>query len=71
VHVTAGDVERRVMLADRLLVRAFQEAVDLAVGIVLKLDLPHAELVGGAVPCSLGYLVDGFRRQLQVIVEIQ
>src|ERR1035438_8347467 len=70
VHVAAGDVQRLVMLADRLLIRAFQEAIDLAVGVVVKLNLPHTELVGSAVPRSLGYLVDGFLRQLQVLVEI-
>src|SRR5258708_10906815 len=58
------------MLADRLLVGALQEAVDLAVGVVVELNLPHTELIGSAVPRSLGYLIDGFLRQLQVLVEI-
>jgi hypothetical protein len=70
VRVTAGDAERRVMVADRLLARALQEAVNLAVGVVIELDLPHAELVGSPVPRSLGYLVDGFLRQLQILVKI-
>src|ERR1700728_291199 len=58
------------MVADGLLIRSFQEAVDLAVGVVIKLNLPHAELVGCAVPRSLGYLVDGILRQLQVLVAV-
>src|ERR1039457_4169883 len=70
LHVAAGDVQRLVMLADRLLIRAFQEAIDLAVGVLQKLNLPLTELVRSAVPRSLGYLVDGFLRQLQVLVEI-
>jgi hypothetical protein len=70
VHVAAGDARRLVMCADRLLVRAFQEAVDLAVGVVVTLDLPHAELVGSAGPCPGGYLVDGLGGELRVIAEI-
>src|SRR5258708_9390733 len=58
------------MLADRLLIGALQEAIDLAVGVVVQLNLPHTELIGSAVPRSLGYLIDGFLRQLQVLVEI-
>jgi hypothetical protein len=69
VHVPAGDVQCLVMLADRLFVRAFQEAIDLTAGVVVKLNLPHAELVRSAVTRSLGYLVDGFLRQLQVLVK--
>lgn len=69
VHVAAGDAQRLVMPADRLLIRAFQEAVDLAVGVVVTLDLPHADLVGGADPRACGYLLDGLGRELQVIVE--
>jgi hypothetical protein len=70
VHVAAGNVKGIMVLADRLLIRAFQEAIDLAVGVVVELNLPHAELVGGAVPRSLGYLVDGILRQLEILVEI-
>jgi len=58
------------VVADGLLVRAFQEAVDLAVGVVVELDLPHAELVGGAVPRPLGDLEDGFGGQLEVVVVV-
>ncbi len=58
------------VVADGLLVRALEEAVDLAVGVVVELDLPHAELVGGAVPRPLGYLLDGFGGQLEVVVVV-
>src|ERR1035438_1894413 len=58
------------MLADRVLVRTLQEAVDLAVGVMVKLDLPYTEVVGGALARSLRYLVDRFLRQLQVVVKI-
>jgi hypothetical protein len=37
---------------------------------VVKLDLPHAELVGGAVSRPLGDLLDGFGGQLEVLVVI-
>src|SRR5258708_6729877 len=70
VHVPARNVKRRVLLADRLLIGALQEAIDLAVGVVVQLNLPHTELIGSAVPRSLGYLIDGFLRQPQVLVEI-
>src|ERR1700683_2546577 len=70
VHVTARDIQCLVMLADCFLVRAVQQAVNLALGVVVKLDLPHAELVDDTVPRSLSYLVDGFVRKLQIIVVI-
>ena len=70
VNVAARDAERLVVFADRVLVRPFEQAVDLAVGVVVKLDLPDAELVGGALPCSLRDLVDAFGGKLQVIVEV-
>src|SRR3984885_5924549 len=70
MHVAAGNIEGLMMVADGLLVRSFQEAIDLAVGVVVELNLPHAELVGGAVPRSLGYLVDGILRQLQILMEV-
>lgn len=68
VHVAAGDVQRRVMPANCLLARAVQKAVDLAVAIVIQLNLPHTELVGSAVPRSPGYLLDGGRRQCRAEV---
>jgi len=58
------------MLADRLLVRTFEQAVHLAVGIVEQLDLPNAKLVRHSVARSLRYLVDGLLRKLKVIVVI-
>src|SRR5215469_1828662 len=58
------------MPANRLLVWTLQKAVDLAIGVVVQLDLPHAELVGSALACPLGYLLDGIRRKHQIIVEI-
>src|ERR1700760_4182795 len=70
VHVAACDPERLVVLAHALLVRRVQQAVDLAVGVVVQLSLVDSELVGGAFPRFLGDLRDGFVRQLQVVVEV-
>jgi hypothetical protein len=70
VHFAARHAESLVMFADRVLVRTFEQAVDLAVGIVVQLDLPHAELVGRAFPCSLRDLLNSFSRKFEVIVEI-
>lgn len=70
MYFAAGNVQRCVMPADRIFVRCLQEAVDLAVRVVIQLDLPYAELIANAVPCSLGYLLDGLRRELQVVVVI-
>jgi len=70
VDLAARDTDRLVVPADGVLVRALQEAINLAVRVVVELDLPDAELVGGARPCPLRDLVDVFRRKLQVIVEI-
>src|ERR1700722_11910301 len=70
VHITARDVQRRVVPADGLFVRAFEQAVDLAVGVVEKLDLPHAELIADAVPGALCDLLDRFGGQFQVIVVV-
>src|SRR6516165_11203104 len=70
MYFTAGNVQRRVMPSDRVFVRRLQEAVDLAVGVVIQLNLPHAELIANAIPRSLGYLLDGPRRELQVVVVI-
>ena len=41
MHVAAGDAERRVVVADGLLVRALQEAVDLAVGVYVLTGKPR------------------------------
>jgi hypothetical protein len=49
VNVAARDVERRVVIPDRFLVRAVEQAVHLAVGVVVQLDLADAELVGSGV----------------------
>src|SRR5690242_10962079 len=70
VHVTAGNPERGVMLADRVLVRPVQQAVHVAVGVVVELDLAHAELVGLRVAGVLGDLLDRLRGQLQVLVKV-
>jgi hypothetical protein len=55
VYVAAGHVEGRVVLADRVLVRTLEQAVNLAVGVVVELDLGHAELVRDPilVPCAI------------------
>ncbi|HEX3750687.1 MAG TPA: hypothetical protein VHW06_09005, partial [Streptosporangiaceae bacterium] len=45
VHVATRDSERLVVLAYGLLVRRVQQAVDLAVAVVVKLGLVDTELV--------------------------
>src|SRR5271169_2243782 len=70
VHVCARDAERGVVLADGVLVGPVQQAVHLAVGVVVQLDLAHAELVGGAVTGVLADLRDGLGGQLEILVEI-
>jgi hypothetical protein len=49
VHIAARDAERGVMLPDGLLVRALEEAVHLAVRVVIQLDLADAESVRRAL----------------------
>jgi hypothetical protein len=58
------------MPANCLLVRSVQQAVHFAVAVVKQLNLPHSELISGAVLRPLGYLFDGLRRKLQVIVVV-
>src|SRR5258708_992603 len=70
VHLAAWHAQCLVMVADRLLVRSFQEAVDLAVGVVVQVKLPYAELVSSTSPGAFGYLPDSLRRELQVVMEI-
>jgi hypothetical protein len=70
MYFAAGNVQRRVMPADRIFVWCLQEAVDPAVGVVIQLNLPYAELIANAVPRSLGYLLNGLRWKLQVAVVI-
>ena len=48
MYVTAGDFKRRMVLADGLLVRPFEQAINLALGIVVELDLANPELIGPA-----------------------
>src|SRR5205823_11692249 len=66
----AAQPERGVVLADRVLVRPVEQAVHLAVGVVVQLDLADAELVRPLVAAVVGDLRDGFGRQLEVGVEI-
>src|SRR5262249_1553465 len=68
MNITTWDIESRVMLADRFLVRSFEQAIHLAVGVVEQLDLADAEFVCYPVARSLRYLIDGLLRKFQVIV---
>jgi hypothetical protein len=69
VRATAPDVGARgVVAADGVLVRPFQQAVHLPVGVVVQLDLADAELVGLAITRIGGDLLDRLGRQLQVLV---
>src|ERR1700722_15964027 len=69
-HLATGEPQGLVVLADGLLVGPFQKAVHLALGIVVELDLPYAELVGLHVPGVLSNLRDGLVWQPQVLVDI-
>jgi len=70
VHVAAGNAEGGVVLADGVLVRPFQQAVHLAFGVVVQLDLADAELVDPAVAGVGGDLRDGLGGQLEVLVKV-
>src|SRR6267154_6795443 len=73
VHPVDGPAvhaERGVVLADRVLVRPVEQAVHLAVGVVVQLDLADAELVRPLVAGVVGDLRDGLGRQLEVGMEI-
>src|SRR6266700_7348909 len=69
VHPVDGpavQAERGVVLADRVLVRPVEQAVHLAVGVVVQLDLADAELVRTLVAGVVGDLRDGLGRQLEI-----
>src|SRR5215469_2231448 len=70
VDVAAGHAERGVVGADGWLVRPVKQAVDPAVGVVVQLDLAHAELVGPGVARVVGDLRDRLSGQLQILVKI-
>jgi hypothetical protein len=59
-----------VVLADGVLVRPFGQAVHLAAGVVVQLDLANAELVGPGLAGILGDLCDDPGGQLQVLVKV-
>src|SRR3984957_16718306 len=69
-HLATGEPQGLVVLADGLLVGPFQQAVHLALGVVVELDLPYAELVGLHVPGVLSNLRDGLVWTPQVLVDI-
>jgi hypothetical protein len=70
VYVAAGDPERFMMVANGLGVGSLEEAVDVAIGIVIQLNLTYAELVSFSVPGVRRDLVDSLCRELQVVVEV-
>ena len=57
MHVAAGHSESGVVLADGFFVWPVKQAVDLALGVVVQLDLAHAELVGSGAPGARAGLV--------------
>lgn len=67
VNVATLHIERLVMLPDRVLVGALEQAEELSVVVVIGLDLPDTELVARAVSGSLSDLLNGLRRQPQVV----
>src|SRR3954452_24037143 len=70
VHGAAGDVERRVVLADRLLVGALEQAVHVPGLVVVELELGDAERIAFLVTCTACELVDRRLRQLQIVVVV-
>src|ERR1700722_8926601 len=58
------------MSADGLFVWPLKQAVHLAPGVVVQLDLADAELVGFLVAGVLGDLSDGLWRQFQIFVKV-
>jgi hypothetical protein len=70
MYLATRNTQRGVVAADGLGVRRLEQAVDLAVGIVEKLNLTNAELVGLLVLGLLSYLLNGLVRQLQIFVVI-
>ena len=64
VDVAAGDAEGGVVAADGVLVWAFEQAVEGAVGVVVQLELAHAELVGLVAVLGMSRPVaNGIRRR--------
>ena len=70
VDVSARHAQRGVVLADGLFVWPVQQAVHLAAGVVVQLDLAHAELIGPGVAGVIGDLRDGLGGQLQILVKV-
>ena len=70
VDVAAGDAEGGVVAADGFFVGAVEQAVNLAFGVVVELELADAELVGASVAGVVGDLVDRVGGQLQIRVEV-
>jgi hypothetical protein len=70
MDVAAWHAKSVVMLADRVLVWRLKEAVHIAVGVVVELDLPHPVLVRDALLCGDGYLLESLPRELKVFVKV-
>jgi hypothetical protein len=70
VDVAAWYAKSLVMLADCVLVWALEEAVHVAVGVVVELDLPDPVLVRDALLCADGYLLESLLRELKVFVKV-
>src|SRR5262245_35964180 len=70
MDVAARHSQRGVVLADGLFVGAVKQAVHRASGVVVQLDLAHAELIGPGVTRVLGDLGDGLGGQFQVLVKV-
>src|SRR6185437_14937097 len=69
-NLATRHVEGGVVLADRLLVRAVEQAVHLAVCVVVQLELRDAELVGFLLTRPPRELSDCLFRELQVVVVV-
>lgn len=70
MYVAAWHAKSVVMAADRVLVWPLKEAVHIAVGVVVELDLPHPVLVRDALLCGDGYLLESLRREPKVFVKV-
>jgi hypothetical protein len=70
VYIAAGHPERRVVRADGLFIRPLEQAVNLAVGVVVQLDLADSELICPGVAGVVSDLRDRLRGQFEVRMEV-
>jgi hypothetical protein len=65
MNCSAVDAQSSMVIADGRSIRCIQKAVDVAFRVVVEVDLPDPELVGGPHPSRVRDAVDRLLRQLQ------